>query len=422
MQETYVNDLIAFIKANKDWRKKLLEKPYCLKNIVDVPYNNNWFMFNYNLFESLLSDRIVKACRGSILEVSDDRSVVRPVCFPFYKFFGYDDPNADIIDWTTAKTRLKVDGQLIKMFKYNGQNYWCTNGSPNVETPLDYTDDKIANYKELLESAILGRTLDKLIPSAQREAYSYVDKAGAWHMHQDNPDGNCPTSWISRIPDGWTLMFELTSPYNRIIVEYKDIQLWFHGARDADGIEYDPEDIAKKFDIPYKIPQQFDFKDFDQAFETIKNWHGFENEGIVVCDADFHRVKVKCDDYLKVKFVRDVSTPKGIFWIVISEQFDDLSSYRELQEMAEKQREELVTVINKLKDWHKGIVEKRKTFEDQKAFALWVMAEHKDDSKYYFSAAKMSEGDFIAKTKESLQSESMGYDRYLELKDFVERQ
>jgi hypothetical protein len=123
-----------------------------------------------------------------------------------------------------------------------------------------------------------------------------------------------------------------------------------------------------------------------------------------------------------VKFVRDVSTPKGIFWIVISEQFDDLSSYRELQEMAEKQREELVTVINKLKDWHKGIVEKRKTFEDQKAFALWVMAEHKDDSKYYFSAAKMSEDDFIAKTKESLQSESMGYDRYLELKDFVERQ
>lgn len=407
MQETYVNDLIAFIKANKDWRKKLLEKPYCLKNIVDVPYNNNWFMFNYNLFESLLSDRIVKACRGSILEVSDDRSVVRPVCFPFYKFFGYDDPNADIIDWTTAKTRLKVDGQLIKMFKYNGQNYWCTNGSPNVETPLDYTDEKIHNYKELLFESIRKDLKQPTVAS--------------WS--DDNGNFYCKDiDWVNKIPDGWTLMFELTSPYNRIIVEYKDIQLWFHGARDSDGIEYDPEEIAERFGIPYEIPKQFDFKNFDQAFETIKNWHGFENEGIVVCDADFHRVKVKCDDYLKVKFVRDVSTPKGIFWIVISEQFDDLSSYRELQEMAEKQRDELVTVTNKLKDWHKEIVEKRKTFEDQKAFALWVMAEHKDDSKYYFSAAKMSEDDFIAKTKESLQSESMGYDRYLELKDFVERQ
>lgn len=422
MQNKYVEDLIRFIKENEDWKDKLLHKPYSLKNILNVSYIPNTFMLNYNLFESELSNPVVKACRGTILEVSPDRSVVKAVCLPFYKFFNYGDVNGDTIDWSTAKSREKIDGQLIKMFKYNGQNYWCTNGSPNVETPLDYTDDKIANYKELLESAILGKTLNKLTPSAQREAYSYVDKAGAWHMHQDNPDGNYPTSWISRIPDGWTLMFELTSPYNRIIVEYKDIQLWFHGARDADGIEYDPEDLAKKFGIPYKIPQQFDFKDFDQAFEAIKDWNGLENEGLVVCDADFHRVKVKCDDYLKIKFVRDISTPKGIFWIVISEEYDDLASYPELEKLAEEQKNELLEVIEKLRIFHKNAVEKRNEFEDQKSFALWVNENHKESSSYYFRAAKKSEKEFIDDLKKQLKSESSGYDKYLDLKSFVNNQ
>lgn len=420
MQETYVNDLITFIKANKDWRKKLLEKPYCLKNIVDVPYNNNWYMFNYNLFESLLSDRIVKACRGSILEVSDDRSVVKPVCLPFYKFFGYDDPNADDIDWKTVVVHDKCDGQLIKMFKYKGQNYWCTNGSPNVETPLDYTDDKITSYKGLLEASILGKTLATLKPAAQREAYSCVDKAGAWHMHQDNPDGNYPTSWISRIPDGWTLMFELTSPYNRIIVEYKDIQLWFHGARDPEGLEHTPEEVAKMFGIPFQIPKSYNFENMDEAFEAIKDWNGLENEGLVVCDADFHRVKVKCDDYLKVKFIRDVSTPKGIFWIVISEQFDDLASNPEIKALADKQKDELVEVINKYRELHKVVAKKRAEFEDQKSYALWVMKEHKDASRHYFNAAKLSEDDFIDNLKKSLKSETSGYEKYLELKSSIE--
>lgn len=404
MQETYVNDLITFIKANKDWRKKLLEKPYCLKNIVDVPYNNNWYMFNYNLFESLLSDRIVKACRGSILEVSDDRSVVKPVCLPFYKFFGYDDSNADTIDWNTAKVRNKTDGQLVKMFKYEGQNYWCTNGSPNVETPLDYTDDKIHNYKELLFEAIRKDL-------KQPTVAEWSDDNGNFYLKN--------VDWVDKIPDGWTLMFELTSPYNRIIVEYKEIKLWFHGARDENGIEYDPEDIAVRFGIPYEIPMQYDFKNFDQAFEAIKNWKGLENEGLVVCDADFHRVKVKCDDYLKIKFIRDVSTPKGIFWIVISEAYDDLTSQPEIQGLAEKQKDELLEVMNKFRKLHKDITEARSKFEDQKSYALWVKKEHPDLSKFYFSAAKKSEQDFIDDLMDSLKSETSGYDKYLELKNLA---
>jgi hypothetical protein len=338
------------------------------------------------------------------MEISPDRSLVKVVCLPYYKFFNYADVNGDTINWNTAKVRNKVDGQLVKLFKYEGQNYWCTNGSPNVETPLDYTDDKIHNYKELLFEAIRKDL-------KQPTVAEWSDDNGNFYLKN--------VDWVNKIPDGWTLMFELTSPYNRIIVEYKEIKLWFHGARDENGIEYDPEEIAERFDIPYEIPMQYDFKNFDQAFEAIKNWKGLENEGLVVCDADFHRVKVKCDDYLKIKFIRDVSTPKGIFWIVISEAYDDLTSHPEIQELAEKQKDELLEVMNKFRKLHKDITEARSKFEDQKSYALWVKKEHPDLSRFYFSAAKKSEQDFIDDLMDSLKSETSGYDKYLELKNLA---
>ena len=404
MQNSYINDLINFIKSNKDWKERLLKKPYALKNIVQVPYIPNAWMLNYNLFESELSNSVVKACRGTIVQVLDD-GTVNSLCLPYYKFFNYGDVNGDTIDWNTAVVHEKIDGQLIKMFKYKGQNYWCTNGSPNVETPLDYTDEKIHNYKELLFEAIRK---DLKQPTV-----------AAWS--DDNGNFYCKDiDWVNKVPDGWTLMFELTSPYNRIIVEYKEIKLWFHGARDENGIEHDPEEIAERFGIPYEIPKQFDFKNFDQAFEAIKNWKGLENEGLVVCDADFHRVKVKCDDYLKVKFIRDVSTPKGIFWIVISEEYDDLASHPEIQELAEKQKDELLEVMNKFRKLHKEITDARSRFEDQKSYALWVKKELPSLSRFYFSAAKKSEQDFIDGLMNSLKSEASGYDKYLELKGLIE--
>lgn len=418
MQNKYVEDLIRFIKENEDWKDKLLHKPYSLKNILNVSYIPNSFMFNYNLFESELSNPIVKACRGTILEISPDRSVVKPVALPFYKFFNMGDVNGDTIDWTTAKSRDKVDGQLIKFFKVDGKNFWCTNGSPNVETPLDYTDDKIENYKDLLESAVLCRTIDTLAKKSERESYSLTGKDGAWHMYTTGK-GTGPTGWIDNVPDGWTLMFELTSPYNRIIVKYDDIKLWFHGARDPEGLEHDPEDIKELFGLPYDVPKQYYFDGFDEAFAELDKWDGLAQEGIVVCDADFHRVKIKCEDYLKMKFIRDVDTPKGIFWIMISEEYDDLASYPDLQKKAVEQKDELISVMEKFKVFHKYVTDKRAEFPDQKSFAV-DFANNQKSPSLYFQAAKKSEKDFIDGLMSSLKSETTGYDKYLELKNFID--
>ena len=78
----YYNALIDFINSHKDWEVLLKKSPYNMKTIKRCETNPNWVMFVYNLFDSDLQNDIVKACRGSVLEIVDNK-VVRPICMPF---------------------------------------------------------------------------------------------------------------------------------------------------------------------------------------------------------------------------------------------------------------------------------------------------------------------------------------------------
>ena len=103
-------------------------------------------MLVYNLFESDLDNKVVKECRGTVVEVLDD-GTVNVVCAPFTKFFDINDVHADKINWDSKKLKCesKIDGQLIKMFKYKGRDYWVTNGGTGFNTPIDYESDGIKN-------------------------------------------------------------------------------------------------------------------------------------------------------------------------------------------------------------------------------------------------------------------------------------
>lgn len=183
MQNNYIDDLVSFIKDNSDWRSKLLKKPYALKNIIDVPYRKDWYMFNYNLFESDLSNRIVKACRGTIMEISSDRSVVRPVALPFYKFFNMGDVNGDTIDWTTAKSREK-----------------CVSGDTIVETE---------NGEKPIKDVVNGN--DKLI-------LSFNDETGELEL-QDIEDRWCrdtESDWVEITTDSGRKLKITTNDYIKL--------------------------------------------------------------------------------------------------------------------------------------------------------------------------------------------------------------
>lgn len=281
-------ELQEFIRANENWKRLLRLPPYNLKSVTDCPWpgHENWTMLVYNLFDSDLRSPIVRQCRGTI--VDDEGNVI---CAPYIKFFNYGDNNCPELEGKLFINE-KLDGQLVKAFKYEGELFWVSNGGWDVNA--------------------LG----------EEGANVFKRALGAAELIDSN--------WSDCIPDGYTLMFELCSSDNKIICEYGEPELWLHGVRNADGDELDAYEFVEANHLPFRVPYLFDFETLDEAIATINTWDGEHHEGIVVRDANYNRVKVKCDDYLRIKFAKLLTTPKKIYNVWSEGEWDDLVKNQEV--------------------------------------------------------------------------------------------
>lgn len=302
------------------------------------------------------------------------------------------------------------DGQLIKMFKYKGRDYWVTNGGTGLNTPIDYETEEIKNYKDLMHTALF-------------EPYKDASKNKFWYgVLKTEDDFSIRSDWSDKIPDGCTCMFELTSPQNRIICKYSEPKLWFHGFRDAEGNEWSPEDAAEKYGIPYEIPKRYDLKDREEILSVLQQFNGLENEGFVVVDEEnWTRVKMKSPSYLNMKFVRDNDTPEGIWKLVVNEQHDDiLPNAPELKDKIDAQVKELNKFNKEFKStlaYAKDVfIEDKK--KNRKDFALWVNEQVEPALRpYYFKACEGNPDEIIKATFEKMKASKKGYDdSYIPLK------
>jgi len=390
-------ELENFIANNKDWKEKLKQKPYNLKSITQFPINPNWYLLNYNLFESDLDNKIVRQCRGTCVEVDGD--YVRVICAPYLKFFDINDPHADSINWNSDKLKCeeKLDGQLLKMFKYDGVDYWVTNGGVSIDTPIDYCTEDVHNYKELLSKALLTSGSEK----GQGCVY-------------DDISFSCRMNWVYRIPNGWTLMFELTSPQNKIICNYDECKLWFHGVRDSEGNELSPEYVKTMLGVPYDIPKRYNLSKKEDILAALEKFNGKEHEGFVVVDeATWTRVKMKSPNYLALKYIQDNDTPEGIWTLVVSEQYDD---FPELKDKAEEQLNEIKLFNIKLAGYITLAKEEYKKFQSRKDYAIWVNKEVEPLLRpFYFRAIEADAETIINNEWDRLKKLSKGYAVYSEL-------
>lgn len=400
-------ELENFIKENpKNWQDKLKKAPYNLKSVTQFPNNPDWYLLNYNLIESDLNNKIVKQCRGTCVEVKDNN--VKVICAPYIKFFDINDGHADTINWNSSKLKCeeKVDGMLQKMFKYNGRDYWVTNGGVSNETPIDFITDEVHNYKELLAKCFLPNGSDKL-------GYFAKITDDDFQLHID---------WVDNIPDGWTLMFEITSPQNKIICEYSEYKAWFHGARDAEGVEHSPEEVKEMFGIPYDIPKRYNLSSKEDILAALEKFSGKEQEGFVVVDEEnWTRVKMKCPSYLALKYIRDHDTPEGIWRLCLTESHDD---FPELKEKTDKQvaeikifKREFISTMDYAKDvWENDYKKNRKEF------ALWVTSQVPVSLRpIYFKAADGKDSnEYLNELWNSWKEKSKGYEMYCSVyKDLI---
>jgi hypothetical protein len=138
MENKYINALVNFVKENDNWEELLKKNPYNLKSVKWCMWQPNWCMFVYNLFNSELTNDVVRGCRGTVLEINGKD--VKVISAPYTKFFGYNDPSGkdieDSINWKNAQIQEKcVSGDTIVQTE---------NGFKQIKNCLE--DEEVLSY------------------------------------------------------------------------------------------------------------------------------------------------------------------------------------------------------------------------------------------------------------------------------------
>ena len=378
-QQDSWDNLTNFIKNNLDCFEEVLVKaPYVVK-VKRHSSRPNLLMFKYSQYESDFTNPIVRCCRGSVYDISPPLEAgadwtIKPYLMPFFKFNNFGELSADPIDWnSTLYVWDKLDGSLLKLLKEPGGNdLWTTNGSFDVDVEVP---------------ELYPAQTDENIPPPHTFA-SLRDYALRGHEEE-----------IKNLPEGWTFMFELTSPYNRIIVPYRETKLTLLGCRDPQGLEHNPQWAAKTFGMSFATPQVYPLKSIDEVISYCKSFDSNDHEGVVVQDSNFNRIKVKSDHYRSLFFLKGDGhfSDERIFAAMKQGSIDDaLAAWPEIRPRTDEIIAEWIGFKNSVADLCKKAAAyyqdcREKTSdprEAKKQYAQFVLGTHKTFSSFLFEAIK----------------------------------
>lgn len=233
----------------------------------------NLVLLKYNQIESDMDSPLVCQCRGVILDEADNWECVSR---PFDKFWNAHEGRAATIDWNTAVVQEKLDGSLIQLYCYAGQWRVGTSGTPDASGQVNGAD---ITFQDLFWQAW--------------EAMGFV----------------LPPEHSAQ---GLTFLFELMSPLNRVVVRQNGPSLRLIGARECStGQEYHVRRWTN-----YAPVEHYGLQSFDDVVKTFATMEPLNQEGYVIVDAQFNRIKVKHPGYVALHHLRDNLTPRGIVDVV----------------------------------------------------------------------------------------------------------
>ncbi len=244
----------------------------------------NLVLFKYNQINSPMGESIVQECRGLILDEAQDWAVVS---FPYVKFFNSQEGHAADIDWSSARAYEKLDGSLMILYHYDGQWHVSSSGTPCATSTVHG----------------FATTFGELF----------------WEL------------WASlkyEIPDdpNYCFMFEMMTPYNRIVCQYDRPRIVLHGVRNLQNFkEEEPAPFADKFS--WECVNFYTWGDLDAVKDQAAQLDPMKGEGFIIRDAAFNRVKVKSEAYVALHHMHDNVSEKALLEIIRMGEKSELLSY-----------------------------------------------------------------------------------------------
>lgn len=274
---------------------------------------------NYDQIESKDDDLLSQECRGLILSSEDGKSFLSQaieingklsfdhICpgktkilnFPMKRFFNYGQGACANIDWNDVDLSVesKMDGSLINLYFDPFLNFWCvaTRSVPEADLLMD---NGTYSFRLLFEKVL-------------KETYNFSFKELT-----DKLNINC------------TYCFELTTIYNRIVVNYITNKITLLSIRDINTLQELKIDdlIVNSIGIP--TVQKYSFTTIEELITLVSTFSPLEHEGVVVKDSNFNRVKIKNINYVMYNRARDViCNDRAFITLILNEKEDDFMEF-----------------------------------------------------------------------------------------------
>lgn len=249
--------------------QKFLRAGHSLDELRKPPYSliikeeGDLVLFKYTQGVSDGFNPIVREARGIILS----RENWDIVCHPFHRFFNFNQPEADALRGN-LHIYEKVDGSLVKLYFYCGE--WRCSSNGNIDARNVSLNGK--NFFELVKKAL--------------KTYGLT-----WEFFTKN------------LNPYFTYMYELATQDNPVVIKYTGYHLYYLGERNnfTGQEEYNPDPRIDNVKVYH----------FTTLYEVVHSslMMSDNQEGYVVRDDEWHRVKVKNPTYFLVHHLANNGRP-----------------------------------------------------------------------------------------------------------------
>ena len=358
---------------------------------------------NYSMIESKETDLLASQCRGLILAAIDGQPLFCEITadgkrhyenispgetiilgYGFDRFFNHGQGCAAEINWNDPNLAVleKLDGTLCIVYwdLFKNPYGWCvaTRSVPEADLLMD---NGLFTFRTLFEKAAedtLGYTFDQM---------------------------------TTELKENHTYCFELTTPYNRIVVNYPNNKITLLAARNVDTLEeVDPKCALIQSEIP--IVEAHTYTTISELLDWVSSLNPLEHEGVVVRDSQFNRLKVKNAAYVAYNKLHDRlgTSERNCLEIILLEKDDDVAAFmpEEIVKNLQKIKVDVQNGIRLYDDWYGTIILAMKAINatDKKTFAISVqeLAKHKKglwQAPFFqlYDGKASSMKDFISKNK-----------------------
>jgi hypothetical protein len=332
----------------------------------------NLVLFKYDQRHSPMGERIVQEARGIILDEDNNWEIVSRA---FDKFFNYGEGHAAKIDWNSAVVQEKLDGSLITMYWYKNKWHVATTGMPDASGPV----------VNLTGTWSPRSGIELPTPRSFAEYFWQTFELDYGRLEKEDPQG------ISDL----CFFFELTGPLNQIVIRHEEAQVTLLGARSTlTDAEFCPGHVWTLFDTAIPCVRSFSLRSLKDTLETIKTMNPFEQEGYVVVDANFNRIKIKHPGYVAAHHAKDGLSTRAIVEIVRSGEIPEfVSVYPAVAVMMNSVKANFEQLVKEIEDDYARV----KGIQEQKAFALEAIKTKCSGALFALRARKVdSVRDFLA--------------------------